>query len=208
MSLLLHFCYPEYMRLNKFIAHASGVSRREADNLIDAGSVLVNGKKAQLGCYIDPVNDIVFVNGKKLVMPKVNTTIMLNKPVGYVCSRNAQAKGVETVYALLPDKLKSLKTVGRLDKDSSGLILLTNDGDLAHRLTHPSFAKNKEYIVQYIDNVIPFRLIFQFKKQPSHRKNQATETSYKKVIPFDISCTQSQSGEWCARYVSQCHKKS
>lgn len=148
MSLLLLFCYSEYMRLNKFIAHASGVSRREADSLIDAGSVLVNGKKAQLGCDIDPIDDIVFMNGKRLTMPKTSTTIMLNKPVGYVCSRNAQAKDVKTVYALLPDTLKSLKTVGRLDKDSSGLILLTDDGDLAHRLTHPRFAKNKEYVVK------------------------------------------------------------
>ena len=103
MSLLLLFCYSEYMRLNKFIAHASGVSRREADSLIDAGSVLVNGKKAQLGCDIDPIDDIVFMDGKRLMMPKTSTTIMLNKPVGYVCSRNAQAKDVETVYALLPD---------------------------------------------------------------------------------------------------------
>ena len=148
MSLLLLFCYSEYMRLNKFIAHASGVSRREADSLIDAGSVLVNGEKAQLGCDINPIDDIVFMNGKRLTMPKTSTTIMLNKPVGCVCSRNAQAKDVETVYALLPDTLKSLKTVGRLDKDSSGLILLTDDGDLAHRLTHPSFAKDKEYVIK------------------------------------------------------------
>ena len=73
---------------------------------------------------------------------------MLNKPVGYVCSRNAQAKGVKTIYELLPDQYKALKTVGRLDKDSTGLILLTDDGDLAHQLTHPSFAKTKEYIVE------------------------------------------------------------
>jgi 23S rRNA pseudouridine2605 synthase len=70
---------------------------------------------------------------------------MLNKPVGYVCSRDGQ--GSQTVYDLLPSGLHSLKSVGRLDKDSSGLLLLTNDGNLAHQLTHPSFQKTKVYQV-------------------------------------------------------------
>ena len=136
------------MRLNKFIAHATGISRREADELIEAGNVVVNGKAADLGCDVDPNDDTVTVNNQLVKLPAEHTTIMLNKPVGYVCSRNAQAKGVKTIYELLPDQYKALKTVGRLDKDSTGLILLTDDGDLAHQLTHPSFAKTKEYIVE------------------------------------------------------------
>lgn len=136
------------MRLNKFIAHATGISRREADELIRTGNVVVNGKALDLGCDVNPDDDTVTVNNQLVKLPTEHTTIMLNKPVGYVCSRNAQAKGVKTIYELLPDQYKALKTVGRLDKDSTGLILLTDDGDLAHQLTHPSFAKTKEYIVE------------------------------------------------------------
>ena len=136
------------MRLNKFIAHATGISRREADELIRTGNVVVNGKAADLGCDVDPNDDTVTVNNQLVKLPTEHTTIMLNKPVGYVCSRNAQARGAKTIYELLPDQYKALKTVGRLDKDSTGLILLTDDGDLAHQLTHPSFAKTKEYIVE------------------------------------------------------------
>ena len=136
------------MRLNKFIAHATGISRREADELIRTGNVVVNSKAADLGCDVNPDDDTVTVNNQLVKLPTEHTTIMLNKPVGYVCSRNAQARGVKTIYELLPDQYKALKTVGRLDKDSTGLILLTDDGDLAHQLTHPSFAKTKEYIVE------------------------------------------------------------
>ena len=134
------------MRLNKYIALATGVSRREADDLIASGVVAVNGEQAKLGEPVDE-NAKVAVRGQLVQPPESRTVIVLNKPVGYVCSRNAQAKGVQTVYTLLPDKYKKLKTIGRLDKDSSGLIMLTDDGDLAFRLTHPKFAKTKQYLV-------------------------------------------------------------
>ena len=134
------------MRLNKYIALATGVSRREADDLIASGVVAVNGEQAKLGEPVDG-NAKVAVRGQSVQLPESRTVIVLNKPVGYVCSRNAQAKGVQTVYTLLPDKYKKLKTIGRLDKDSSGLIMLTDDGDLAFRLTHPKFAKTKQYLV-------------------------------------------------------------
>lgn len=135
------------MRLNKFIAHATGISRRQADEVIASGRVKVNDFPAQLGRSIDEQNDIVELDGRRLAMPISSTTIIMNKPVGYVCSRRAQGKGVKTIYELLPDKYKKLKTVGRLDKDSSGLIMLTDDGDLAFRLTHPKFHKEKQYLV-------------------------------------------------------------
>lgn len=130
------------MRLNQFIAHNTGLSRRGADAAIDEGRVTVNGRLPQNGVQVDS-QDIVTLDGTPIT-PNVNVqTIMLNKPTGYVCSRNGQ--GSKTVYDLLPPELHHLKSVGRLDKDSSGLLLLTNDGELANRLTHPRYQKTKVY---------------------------------------------------------------
>lgn len=143
------------MRLNKFIAHATGMSRREADQLIADGRILVDGQTAALGKDIDETTQLISLDGKTLALPTSYTTIMLNKPVGYVCSRNAQAKDTKTVYELLPSQLRKLKTVGRLDKDSSGLILLTDNGDFAQKLTHPRYTKTKEYIVKLDHSLAP-----------------------------------------------------
>lgn len=132
------------LRLNKYLALQLGISRRQADNLISTGTVTINGETAILGAQISP-NAVVEVSGKNV---SANTTakiyIALNKPTGYVCSRRQQGN-TPTIYSLLPPSLHHLKPVGRLDKDSSGLILLTNDGDFAHRMTHPSFHKTKIY---------------------------------------------------------------
>lgn len=136
------------MRLNKFIAHATGIARREADEAILNGRISVNGKVANIGQDVDGQSDIIKLDDKQITLPATTTVIMLNKPIGYVCSRNAQAKDAKTVYELLPSDLRQLKTIGRLDKDSSGLILLTDDGDMAHKLTHPSFTKTKEYVIE------------------------------------------------------------
>lgn len=136
------------MRLNKFIAHATGMARREADEAILNGRISVNGKVANIGQDVDGQSDIIKLDDKQITLPATTTVIMLNKPIGYVCSRNAQAKDAKTVYELLPSDLRQLKTIGRLDKDSSGLILLTDDGDMAHELTHPSFTKTKEYVIK------------------------------------------------------------
>ena len=132
------------MRLNKFIALSLGVSRRKADELIEQGKILVNGDRAVLGRQISQ-SDTVLHNSQELhIQPK--KLILLHKPVGYLCSRASQG-GAPTIYELLPKSLHHLKPVGRLDKDSSGLILLTNDGDFAHQMTHPSFYKMKRYLV-------------------------------------------------------------
>ena len=132
------------MRLNKFIALSLGVSRRKADELIEQGQILVNGDRAVLGRQISQ-SDTVLYNSRELhIQPK--KLILLHKPVGYLCSRASQG-GAPTIYELLPKGLHHLKPVGRLDKDSSGLILLTNDGDFAHQMTHPSFYKIKRYLV-------------------------------------------------------------
>lgn len=133
------------MRINKYIAQATGMSRRAADQLLQQGRVSVNGQMAELGHQVTG-DDQVSINGKALNAPKTTQTILMNKPVGYVCSRDGQ--GSQTIYDLLPKELHHLKPVGRLDKDSSGLLLLTNDGDLANQLTHPSFNKTKVYEVK------------------------------------------------------------
>ena len=131
-------------RLNKFVALSLGVSRRKADELIEKGKIIVDGQPARLGQQISEVNHVSF-NGNSLKI-QYKKIIALNKPVGYLCSRASQG-GVPTIYKLLPKSLHHLKPVGRLDKDSSGLILLTNDGDFAHQMTHPSFYKIKRYLV-------------------------------------------------------------
>lgn len=136
------------MRLNKFIALATGMGRRPADAAIAAGRVRVNGQVATLGQPLTDA-DTVILDGQSLGSPEQaggqTSTIMLNKPVGYVVSRDGQ--GSRTIYDLLPPLYRSLKPIGRLDKDSSGLLLLTNDGQLAFELTHPSRQKIKIYEV-------------------------------------------------------------
>ena len=134
------------IRLNKFLAESLGISRREADDLIAAGKVLVDEKPAVLGSRIDKNNKVCY-NGSIVPFLTGYTYLALNKPAGYVCSRKRQGE-FPTLYELLPEKYRELKTVGRLDKDSSGLILLTNDGDFAFRMTHPKFVKTKIYEVK------------------------------------------------------------
>lgn len=134
------------IRLNKFLAERLGLSRREADDAIAAGRVKIDGETATLGARVSEKNAVVF-DGNPVVFEKSYTYLLLNKPEGYVCSRKQQGEA-DTIYSLLPEKYHSLKTVGRLDKDSCGLILLTDDGDFAYKMTHPSFKKYKVYIVE------------------------------------------------------------
>lgn len=135
----------DFLRLNKHLALQLGVSRREADEHIEKGRVAVNQKTAILGARIHP-NDTVAVNGKVVENSTKFQYIAFNKPVGYVCSRRSQGD-TPTIYSLLPKELHHLKPVGRLDKNSSGLIILTNDGDFAYQMTHPKFHKTKAYEV-------------------------------------------------------------
>jgi len=130
------------MRINRFIAQATGMSRRAADAVLADGRVLIDSAQASAGAQIEAHNHVT-LDGKPLTAPAATTTVMLNKPAGYVCSRNGQ--GSRTIYELLPPDLQQLKAVGRLDKYSSGLLLLTNDGALAQSLTHPKYHKTKIY---------------------------------------------------------------
>lgn len=133
------------IRLNKFLAERLGVSRREADELIADGKIIIDGKTAVTGVKVDKNNEVCY-NKKIVPFDTEFLYLAFNKPVGYVCSRHAQGSA-PTIYKLLPKKYYQLKTVGRLDKDSSGLILLTNDGNFAFQMTHPKFRKTKIYEV-------------------------------------------------------------
>lgn len=130
-------------RLNSYLATAAGISRRQADAAIAAGRVRVNNQTAVLGARMAD-DAVVTLDGCSLAAPP-SLTILLNKPVGYVCSRRGQ--GAPTIYNLLPKPYQRLQVAGRLDKDSSGLIILTNDGHLAQKLTHPRYRKEKVYLV-------------------------------------------------------------
>lgn len=131
------------MRLNKYIALATGMSRRAADTAIADGRIRVNSVPPEQGVQVTE-SDKVTLDGQAITALK-HTTIMFHKPVGYVCSRDGQ--GSQTIYDVLPMQYDHLKPVGRLDKYSSGLLLLTNDGNLANELTHPSRQKLKLYEV-------------------------------------------------------------
>ena len=133
------------VRLNKFLAYHKGISRREADSLIEQGRATVNHQPVSLGARVAP-EDVIAIDDIPVVLKTDHTTILFNKPIGYVCSRRQQGT-TPTIYSLVPDAYQHLKTVGRLDRDSSGIIILTDDGDLAHQMTHPSFHKTKIYNV-------------------------------------------------------------
>ena len=133
------------MRLNRFLAAAGLGSRRSCDALIASGAVEINGGRIDnLATRVSPGDD-VRVRGRRIQQAKP-VYLLLNKPRGYVVTRSDE-RGRRTIYDLLPNEFSSLFHVGRLDKESEGLLLLTNDGDLAQRLTHPSHEIEKEYEV-------------------------------------------------------------
>lgn len=144
---------PGTTRVNKLIAHTTGLSRREVDNAIAAGRVTINGTPAIMGAQVG-LSDTILFDGKPINKQGNYTYLMLHKPVGYVCSRRQQGD-TPTIYQLVPEAYRKLKAVGRLDRDSSGILLLTDDGDWAHRMTHPSFHKRKVYEVKLDHPLVP-----------------------------------------------------
>jgi 23S rRNA pseudouridine2605 synthase len=145
------------MHINKFLAQATGMSRRAADAAVHDGGVLVNGQPADTGQAVTD-GDVIGYQGVSYTVDEHQqasnrTTVIFNKPVGFVVSRNGQ--GSRTIYDILPQMYQNLKPVGRLDKESSGLLLLTDDGDLANRLTHPSYQKIKNYEISLSSNLAP-----------------------------------------------------
>jgi len=140
------------MILQKIIAASGYSSRRHAEELIRNGQVKVNGVMALIGEQADSINDKITINGRLISSSEEKIYIMLNKPLGYTCT-NRRFAGEKNIFDLvnLPTRLF---TVGRLDKDSRGLILLTNDGDLTQKLSHPKFEHQKEYEVKVRDEVV------------------------------------------------------
>ena len=134
-------------RLARFLAHAGVASRRHAEELIAAGRVQVNSVTVtSQGARIDATTDQITVDGKLIKTVNKHVYLLLNKPTGYVSTAH-DPQGRPTVLDLLPEELRQLRVypVGRLDVDTSGLLLLTNDGDFALRLTHPRYEKEKHY---------------------------------------------------------------
>lgn len=135
------------MRINKFIAANSNYSRRKADELIQAGLVFINNKQnRELGVDIDPEKDTVKINGKIIKTNPKKIYLALNKPKDYITTRSDNLKR-KTVMSLVP-KTEGLKPVGRLDKDTEGLLLFSNDGEFINKHTHPKFECEKEYFIQ------------------------------------------------------------
>lgn len=136
----------EGTRLQKFLAQAGVASRRRCEELMAAGRVEVDGEPAvRLGMRIDPQAAVVRVDGKRVLPPDTFTSLVLNKPRGVVCSM-ADEQGRPDLRTLLADRTERLYHVGRLDTDTSGLLIVSNHGELAHRLAHPSFEVAKTYV--------------------------------------------------------------
>ena len=132
-------------RLNKFIASSGLCSRRKADELIESGKVFVNGKMIkELGYQVSSKDKVVI--DKKLIRPQRMEYYKFYKPAGYITTADDE-KGRKTIYDVIPKELRHLKPVGRLDKDSTGLLIMTNDGELINQLTHPSVKVIKVYTV-------------------------------------------------------------
>lgn len=139
-------------RLQKLISAAGICSRRKAEELLNEGRVTVNGRAASLGEKADLEKDTILVDGMPLSRPSSHTYIMLHKPRGFVTTLSDE-KGRKTVAQLVADSPVRVWPVGRLDMDSEGLLLLTDDGELTHRLTHPSHKIEKEYHVRVTGDV-------------------------------------------------------
>ncbi|MGH3474422.1 MAG: pseudouridine synthase [Aeromicrobium sp.] len=137
---------PEGVRLQKVLAQAGIASRRRCEQLMAEGHVEVNGEiVTQMGARVDPVADVIRVDGRRVPPRTDHAYLLLNKPRGVVTSM-ADERGRPDLRTLLADRPERLFHVGRLDTDTSGLLIVTNDGDLAHRLAHPSFEVTKTYV--------------------------------------------------------------
>lgn len=134
------------VRLQKVLAAAGIGSRRRCEELMANGQVEVNGEVVtQMGIRVDPVRDVIRVDGRRVPPPSDHVYLVTNKPRGVVSSM-ADEKGRPDLRTLLDDRPERLFHVGRLDTDTSGLLLLTNDGDFAHKLAHPSYEVTKTYV--------------------------------------------------------------
>ncbi|WP_227394929.1 23S rRNA pseudouridine(2604) synthase RluF [Jeotgalibacillus aurantiacus] len=175
------------LRINKFISESGKASRRAADRLVEEGKVKINGKIAKIGAQVEP-GDEVMVNGQTIRLARNNVYIALNKPVGITCTSEKGVKG--NIIDLVNHPLR-ISHVGRLDKESEGLILLTNDGDIINEILRPENEHEKEYVVSVDKPITP-----EFVKQMSEGvKILGTKTKPCKVVElskfeFQITLTQ------------------
>ena len=151
------------VRLQKVLAEAGLASRRASELLIGAGRVEVNGQViTQQGTRVDPLRDVIRVDGARIPPPRRHAYLAFNKPLGVVCTMS-DPQGRPTITHYLGRRKDRLYHIGRLDTDTSGLLLLTNDGDFAHRLAHPSFAVTKVYVAD-VEGVVAGRVLRQLGK--------------------------------------------
>lgn len=175
----------EKIRLQKFFTDMGIMSRRASEKVILAGNVKVNGKIAALGDKVDPENDTVVYNGKVIKPEATNKRyIMLNKPLGYVTT-SSDEKGRETVLTLLDGIEERIYPVGRLDMYSEGLLILTNDGELTNRLTHPKHDMSKVYSVIIKGEISPDAL---------HKLNSPMEIDGYKLKPVKVRIISQKDG--------------
>ncbi len=171
-------------RLNKFIASSGLCSRRKADELIENKKVLVNGKTVtELGFQIGP-KDKVVVEGKP-IKPQKHEYYRFYKPAGYITTTEDE-KGRKTIYDVIPPELKHLKPVGRLDKDSTGLIIMTNDGELINQMTHPSIKVPKTYIVNVNGKLTPEDGEKMYNGIVIETDTGEKKTAYAEVLPIEL----------------------
>jgi pseudouridine synthase len=170
--------------LQQFLSTAGVASRRGATDLIKEGKVKINGKRAVTGAKVDPATDKVFVSGKLIHATDEKLYYLVNKPVGFTCTtKDIHAR--DLVTDLVP-KTPKVWPVGRLDKDSHGLIMLTNDGELTNNLTHPKFGHEKEYIVT-LDKPVTKNLLLKLKKGVTLKEGTAKADRLKELSPTKLS---------------------
>lgn len=162
-------------RLQKLLSAAGVCSRRTAEGYIAEGRIMVNGAIATLGCRADPEKDEILVDGKPLAPKAEHVYLLLNKPRGYVTTLSDE-QGRPTVADLVKDCGTRVYPVGRLDLDSEGLLLMTNDGDLMHRLLHPSGEINKTYHVTVYGEV----------QMAAHRLSNVTKLDGEPIHPAQV----------------------
>ena len=136
-----------HVRLAKLLAQRGVAARRKAEELIAEGAVTVNGRIAEVVTFVDPERDVVLVRGKPLPGTPGNAYYLMYKPAGYITSRG-ELRGRKSIFDLCGDLPVRVEPVGRLDYDTDGALLLTNDGHLAHALTHPSLRVPKHYLAR------------------------------------------------------------
>ncbi|MDO4743399.1 MAG: pseudouridine synthase [bacterium] len=177
-------------RIQKFLSQSGVVSRRNAEKMILEGRIKINGRPAKIGDKVDPIRDKVVVGGKRVVPTKNKVYIMLHKPRGFVTTLSDE-QGRKCVADLVVDAGVRLFPVGRLDRNSEGLLFMTNDGDFSNILTHPSHHVKKIYRVTVRQNVSDEQLI---------KMKEGVVIDGVRTLPCEISILSSESNRTVMRF--------